>query len=124
MTDTEHAASPGLSAVTHTRDGVRVIRLEGEIDHHTGSIVNQALRATAGCGSHVVFDMGGVTFMDSSGINLLLAAHHDLAAGGGWLRVAGATDAVLHTVQLVGIDRVIEFHDTLDQALTTPAPRS
>ncbi|MFJ6087826.1 STAS domain-containing protein [Streptomyces sp. NPDC092369] len=123
MTDTEHAASAGLSAVAHTRNGVRVIRLDGEIDHHTVPIVNQALRATADYSSRVVLDMSGVAFMDSSGINLLLAARRDLAKDGGSLRLAGTTTAVLRTVQLVGIDTVIECHDTLDQALAAPAPR-
>ncbi|MFJ8142758.1 STAS domain-containing protein [Streptomyces sp. NPDC096013] len=118
MTDTEHTtAAGGLSAVTTERDGIRVISLEGEIDHHNGPVLQQALQASADRGPRVVIDLRGVQFMDSSGINLLLAAHHDLTKAGGWLRLAAPTPAALRPIQLVGIDAVIECHPTLPHAL-------
>ncbi|MGW5331057.1 STAS domain-containing protein [Streptomyces sp. NPDC004014] len=62
-------------------------------------------------------DLGQVAFMDSSGINVLIAAHRVLTGAGGWLRLAGATGVVLRTLQLVGVDTVIDCHETLHQAL-------
>ncbi|UXX98092.1 STAS domain-containing protein (plasmid) [Streptomyces sp. AD2-2] len=118
MTDTEHTtAAGGLSAVTTESDGIRVISVEGEIDHHNGPVLQQALQASADRGPRVVLDMQRVQFMDSSGINLLLAAHHGLTQAGGWLRLVAPSAAVLRPIRLVGVDAVIACHPTLPHAL-------
>ncbi|MEJ8667549.1 STAS domain-containing protein [Streptomyces sp. MS1.AVA.1] len=81
--------------------------------------LRQALDATAPPGPGVVADMSGVSFMDSTGINILITVHRDLAEAGGRLRLAAPTGPVLHTIRLVGIDTVIDCHDTLRQGLPT-----
>lgn len=62
--------------------------------------------------------MRQVTFMDFTGINLFLAAHRSLTQAGGWLRLAGISATVLHTVQIVGIDEVLDTRDSREHALT------
>ncbi|WP_328876981.1 STAS domain-containing protein [Streptomyces sp. NBC_00299] len=81
--------------------------------------LRQALDATAPPGPRVVADMSGVSFMDSTGINIVITVHRDLAEAGGLLRLAAPTGPVLHTIRLVGIDTVIDCHDTLRQGLST-----
>ncbi|MEW1648155.1 MULTISPECIES: STAS domain-containing protein [unclassified Streptomyces] len=118
MTDTEHTvAAGGLSALTSERDGIRVISLQGEIDHHSGPVLQQALHASKASGPRVVLDLRGVLFMDSTGVNLLISAHGDLTRTGGWLRLAAPTPAVLRPIRLVGLDALVECHPTLSQAL-------
>jgi stage II sporulation protein AA (anti-sigma F factor antagonist) len=107
-----------LSAVTTTIDGIRVVTLAGEIDYHTGSRFEQALEITGAALPRVVIDMGQVTFMDSVGINILIGAHQDAAAAGGWIRLAAPTGPVLRVMQLVGVDSLIDCQPTLRQALT------
>ncbi|TDT42158.1 stage II sporulation protein AA (anti-sigma F factor antagonist) [Streptomyces sp. BK208] len=114
-TGTEHAEQ--LSAVVTDRDGVRVVTLAGEIDHHTGDTLRRGLDGTGVPGLRVVADMHQVTFMDSSGINILIAAHTALMEAGGWLRVAAARNAVKRTLGLVGVDAFIDCRDTLEEAL-------
>ncbi|WP_336621287.1 STAS domain-containing protein [Streptomyces sp. DH10] len=63
-------------------------------------------------------DLSRVTFMDSSGINILIAAHQAAISAQGWLRLAGAKGSVLRVLQLVGVDQVIGCRPTLEQALT------
>ncbi|MFJ9909808.1 STAS domain-containing protein [Streptomyces sp. NPDC101152] len=109
-------SSGRLSVVsTTTDDGIRVLTLTGEIDHDTGPILRQALSTSD---TLVVLDLSQVTFMDSTGINILIAAHHALAQAGGWLRLATPTGTVLRTLQIVGVDSVIDCRDTLRQALS------
>ncbi|MFI7293605.1 hypothetical protein [Streptomyces sp. NPDC050121] len=38
--------------------------------------------------------------------------------GQGWLRLAGAQEPVLRLLEIVGLDKVIGCHPTVDQALT------
>ncbi|WP_436840679.1 STAS domain-containing protein [Streptomyces griseoloalbus] len=65
-----------------------------------------------------MLDLAGVSFMDSSGINILIAAHQALTETGGWLRLAGAHGPVLRVMELVGIDTLIDCHPTPHHALT------
>ncbi|MEU7426290.1 STAS domain-containing protein [Streptomyces sp. NPDC040750] len=118
-TGTEHAEQPDgrLSVVATTTDGIRVLTLAGEIDHHTGDALRQALDVADVPQPRVVLDLSQLTFMDSSGINILLAAHRAFSEAGGWLRLAGPAGSVMRTMRIVGIDAVIDFHETLDQAL-------
>ncbi|MFC4333228.1 STAS domain-containing protein [Streptomyces andamanensis] len=105
----------GLSVTATTCDDVRVLTLAGEIDHDTGETLRRALDAPGP--SRVAVDMRQVTFMDSSGINLLLNGHQAATAAGGWLRLAAPSPTVLRTLQIVGIDEVIGCHATLHDAL-------
>ncbi|MFG2682068.1 STAS domain-containing protein [Streptomyces sp. NPDC048392] len=114
-TGTEHAGQ--LSAHTTDSNGVRVVTLAGEIDHHTSDTLRRALDATGGPGPRVVVDLHQVTFMDSSGINVLITAHNALTEAGGWLRLAAARHAVERTIGIVGVDTFIDCHSTLEQAL-------
>lgn len=118
MTDTEKAGQPGgLSVVTTATDGIRVLTLAGEIDHHTRDQLHRALDVTGTTRPRIVIDLGRVTFMDSSGVNILIAAYQAITAAGGWLRLAAPTDSVQTVLTIVGINDIIECHPTLHQAL-------
>ncbi|MEV5900684.1 STAS domain-containing protein [Streptomyces sp. NBC_00015] len=120
MSDIEQTARPDRFSVAHRMVGdVRVVVVRGEIDHDVKSALGDALLSEAGAAqpSRVVVDLGDVTFMDSSGINVLVAAHQAVTGTEGWLRIAAAQQPVLHVLRLVGIDAVITCHPTLEQAL-------
>ncbi|WP_229896009.1 STAS domain-containing protein [Streptomyces cinerochromogenes] len=119
MADAEHAISAGeLSITASVTDGIHVLAAAGEIDHQTGDILAHALEVSGATRPRVVVDLGHVTFMDSSGINILITAHNTLTEAGGWLRLAQPRPAVRRVLYLVGIDTVIDCHETLTQALT------
>jgi stage II sporulation protein AA (anti-sigma F factor antagonist) len=119
MTDTgQGEQAGGLSVVATATDGIRVLTLAGEIDHHTGDQLHRALDTTGTTRPRIVIDMRRVTFMDSSGINILIAAYRAVTQADGWLRLAAPTDSVLRALQLVGVDDLIECHPTLHDALT------
>ncbi|MGW8062429.1 STAS domain-containing protein [Streptomyces ziwulingensis] len=103
--------------MTTATEGVRVLTLAGEVDHHTVGRFRRDLDVTGTVRPRIVIDMRQVTFMDSSGLNVLIAAHQDVAAAGGWLRLAGPTDTVLRVLRLVGVDQLIDCRPSLRQAL-------
>ncbi|WP_435279621.1 STAS domain-containing protein [Streptomyces sp. 1222.5] len=120
MDQTENAYQPKpLEITTTVTDGVTVVSVSGEIDHNTADPLIQALEVDALAGRpQVVIDMRRVPFMDSSGINVLLAAHRQLTEADGWLRLAGVHGSVQRVLQLVGLDTVIACHANLRDALT------
>ncbi|MFG2639057.1 STAS domain-containing protein [Streptomyces sp. NPDC048362] len=123
MTDTARAELDqqpgGLSILSATTDGIRVLTATGEIDHHTGDALRQALDAAGTSCPRTVVDLARVTFMDSSGINIFIAAHRAATEAGGWLRLAAPTESVLRTLQIVGVDTVIRARSGQDP----PPPR-
>ncbi|MFJ9737719.1 STAS domain-containing protein [Streptomyces sp. NPDC101166] len=100
-----------------TVDGVDVVSPRGEIDHDTGGPFRAALEAADGWGGRMVIDLSQVTFMDSTGVNVLVTTHHAALAGGGWLRLAVPRGPVLRVLELVGLDGVIPCCPTVEQAL-------
>ncbi|MDH6554215.1 anti-anti-sigma factor [Streptomyces sp. SAI-133] len=118
MPDTEQDPPPGHLAITETTsEGIRILTLAGEIDYDTCGTLRQALTIPVPQ-PPVVIDLRRVTFMDSTGINILIAAHHNATAAGGWLRLAAPTNSVMRTIQIVGLDTVIDCHPTLHEALS------
>lgn len=121
MTHTEHTDRPDRLLVEHRLvDGVRVVTLRGEIDHDVKDKLSRALLGEDGpVPARVVADLSGVTFMDSSGLNVFVAAHRQASAAGGWVRIADAHCSVLRVLQMTGVDTVITCHPNIDQALKT-----
>ncbi|POX57664.1 anti-anti-sigma factor [Streptomyces sp. Ru62] len=101
-----------------TVDGIRVVTPAGEIDHHTGDTLRQALDASSTPRPRVVVDLHQVTFIDSSGINIFIAAHRTLGEADGWLRLAAPRESVMRTLNIVGVDTLIDCRETLHQALS------
>lgn len=119
VADTGEAHQPDhLSVATTSTDGVHVLTVAGEIDHDTAPPLQRALDLShLGTPPRVVVDMRQVTFMDSAGINLLVAAHQATTQAGGWLRLASAQDSVLRTLHIVELDTIINCYPTLRDAL-------
>ncbi|MFF8873213.1 STAS domain-containing protein [Streptomyces massasporeus] len=119
MAHTERTDRRGrLHAEHHEVDGIRVVTLRGEIDHDVQDVLGEALLTEGGAvPPRIVADLAGVTFMDSSGINVFVAAHQQVTGADGWVRIAGAQPSVLRVLQLVGVDTLITCHPTTEQAL-------
>ncbi|MGV9454564.1 STAS domain-containing protein [Streptomyces sp. NPDC003635] len=118
MTDTHGAARPGLLIDHQAVDDVRIVVLRGEIDHGNRDSLEKALLPPEGAPTpRTVADFRGVTFMDSSGINVLIAAHRAAEDTDGWLRLAGVRESVQRVLALVGIDALIPCHSTVEEAL-------
>lgn len=82
------------------------IRVSGEIDAHSVSVVDAAL-GDADPTSEVALDLSGVTFIDSSGLRSLVAAHKRAAEAGGGLVLVDPSEPVLRLLSLTGLDQVL-----------------
>lgn len=66
---------------------------------------------------HLVIDLGGVDFMSSAGLRLLLQAVKDARQKGGDLRLAGASPAVEKMLKLSGFFNILKVFSLVDQAV-------
>ena len=78
-----------FTVVTQQHPDRTVITVRGEIDLQTCPQLEQAAFVTPLQGKPLYLDLSGVSFMDSSGLNLLLLLRQRLHAEGGRLAVTG-----------------------------------
>jgi stage II sporulation protein AA (anti-sigma F factor antagonist) len=122
VTDIPGTSPPPRLSVEHSiADGIHVVAPRGEMDHTVKDALSAALLprndAESAGAPRIVADLGGVNFMDSSGIDVSLNAHKSIGVACGWLRLAAVREPVMRIVRLVGLDSVIACHPTVEQAL-------
>ena len=99
-------------AVTCTGEG-RVLRaaLSGEVDHHGARAIMEELNRQIDLElpRELTIDLAGVTFMDSSGIAVLLRAWRRVGALGGEVRVHNVPPQAARVLRAAGLDKLIRF---------------
>ena len=55
----------------------------------------------------VVFDLANVTFLDSSGVGILVVCHAKMKKAGGSLRLAGAQGLVKEILDLTSVSKIV-----------------
>ena len=87
---------------------IAVVRPAGELDIAAADGLRDALaRACRSEADRVVVDLGGVTFVDSSVIGVLVATAKQLQRAGCHLLIVNATSRPMRTLQLTGVPRVV-----------------
>ena len=64
----------------------------------------------------VIFDLTEVTFLDSTGIGILVMCHAKLKKAGGALRIAGARGMVEAMLDLTSVNKIVSFYPTAAEA--------
>ena len=99
-------------AVTCTGEG-RVLRaaLSGEVDHHGARAIMEELNRQIDLElpRELTLDLAGVTFMDSSGIAVLLRAYRQVGELGGSLTVVHVPDQAARVLRAAGVDKLMKF---------------
>ena len=100
-----------MSVRIENTDGIMRARLSGEIDHHLASGLRQSLDdAILREKPHaLLLDFSDVTFMDSSGIGLVMGRYRLINQSGGELEVTGTSPQIKKVMKLAGLDRLARF---------------
>jgi len=87
--------------------------VHGEIDLYTVPKLQRELTSLLGASDPVrlVVDLSGVDFCDSTGVNVLLAAHRQAREKGGDLELAAPRPAVRKILQVTGLESVFTVTD-------------
>ena len=111
---------------TTEREGVPLVVASGEIDLATSPSLREALAALADNRPRLVLlDLSEVTFLDSTGMSVLVVFHKHFRELGGELRIVVGDPRVKKVVELVALDQVLILHDSIEDALAsahTPPP--
>ena len=58
----------------------------------------------------IIFDLSGITHLDSTGIGIIVAVAGQMRQAGGELRVAGASAHVEHILKMTNVDQIVGLH--------------
>ncbi len=102
-----------------TIDNILIAELDGELDHHTAKEVRDEIDKTIDAFfiKHLIFDFKNVTFMDSSGIGVIIGRYnkiHDMNGKVGVFNCNKYVDKIFAVSDLYSI--VDKFHDA-DEAI-------
>lgn len=95
------------------QDGQLTIALTGEIDHHCAKHYIQAItsKIEAYTPQLCILDFREVTFMDSSGIAVVINTLRNMAKMDGKLMLEGLKDQPMKVFRTSGIDKLIEIRE-------------
>jgi len=86
-------------------DSTTIVRLGGEIDMAGHGRLLSSLNATSGT---VILDMGDVTFLDSSGLSVLVKTHRRLAEHAGSMKIRNPSQVIRRMLEVTALDGWIE----------------
>ncbi len=102
--------------ITHD---VLCIRLDGELDHHTA----EELRELASKAieekdiRHIVLNLEQLTFMDSSGLGVILGRYKQIKQLHGEMVVCAVSPAIRRLLDMSGLFKIIRLEQTEEFAL-------
>jgi anti-sigma B factor antagonist len=102
------AAPPFRLTVGEPPDGA-VVSLEGELDLASAPELRECLGTLAeGGATHIVLDLGGLAFVDSTGLSVLVMAANRTRAAGGSTVLRHPSPSVIRLLEITGLLAVFE----------------
>ena len=109
-----------LSLNTRTQGEHTVLEVSGEVDVYTAPALRDRITDLLDAGQHLlVVDLGGVEFLDSTGLGVLVAGLNRAREVGGSLALVCPQERVLKLFRITGLDEVFTVHSTVDEALAS-----
>lgn len=99
-------------------DGARtVVAVGGEIDVYTAPKLRDRLVELVNAGEyHLVLDLEGVEFLDSTGLGVLVGALKRVRAHEGSLSLVCTQERLLKIFRITGLAKVFGIYDSVDAA--------
>ena len=108
-----------LSVTTREEGGRTIVEVGGEIDVYSAPTLRDRLNALVADGHHhLVVDMQGVEFLDSTGLGVLVGGLKRVRTLNGSLQLVCSQERVLKVFRITGLTKVFAIHDSIEQALS------
>jgi len=97
-----------------------LIRVAGEIDVYSAPQLREAILGLIGTGvSHVIADLRGVDFLDSTGLGAIVGGHKRLRTNDGSLVLAASPDRIVRLFRITGLDRAFSLYPSVPEAIAS-----
>ncbi len=102
-----------LTMSTDTVGSKRVLDVHGEVDVYTAPAVRERIQSLLDATSaHLVVDLTGIDFIDSTGLGVLVSGQNRARELGGELSLVCTAERVLKLFRITGLDTVFPIFAT------------
>jgi anti-sigma B factor antagonist len=107
-----------LKLGNHSKDGIEIVDVEGEIDVYTAPRLRELLIELVNTGFYqLVVNMEKVEFLDSTGLGVLVGGLKRVRAHDGSLDLVCTQERILKIFRITGLTKVFGIYDTVDEAI-------
>jgi stage II sporulation protein AA (anti-sigma F factor antagonist) len=98
---------------------VLICTVKGELDHHTAEEFRNFMDRNLANNpvKHLMLDLSGLSFMDSSGIGALIGRYKKVSSTGGKVVVVNENKQVSRVFKVSGIYEIISSYGSIRQAI-------
>ncbi|MVP00104.1 MULTISPECIES: anti-sigma F factor antagonist [Paenibacillus] len=100
---------------------VLVVRLKGELDHHTADVVKARMEEAIfrQDTKHLVLSLKDLSFMDSSGLGVILGRYKQITGKGGRMVVCDVSPEVYRLFELSGMFKIVSIQENERSAISS-----
>ncbi|MDC3415431.1 anti-sigma F factor antagonist [Aquibacillus salsiterrae] len=108
-----------LSVQLTTKEDVLLVRLSGELDHHEAENLKQEWQSAMKKSNlkHVILNLESLSFMDSSGLGVILGRYKEVKQNSGEMVVCSISPAVKRLFDMSGLFKIIRLEESEEFAL-------
>ncbi|KGX85980.1 anti-sigma F factor antagonist [Pontibacillus litoralis] len=110
-----------LSVQFERKQHVLLVRLAGELDHHEAEHLRnewQSIMIKQNV-QHVILNLEALSFMDSSGLGVILGRYKEVKQSGGEMVVCSISPAVKRLFEMSGLFKIVRLEENEAYALET-----
>lgn len=96
-----------------------LVQFKGELDHHTTENVRQKIdnQYFDQRLKNIILDLRGLTFMDSSGIGLIMGRYRNCIEKDGLVAIVSDNSYVDKMLKMSGLLKIIQVYTTIESAM-------
>ena len=100
-------------------DDILISSISGELDHHGAGRTREDIDKTIDTfhSKHLVMDFSEVSFMDSSGIGVVMGRYKKVKDKGGKVYITGCSEYVQRILEMAGIFTIIKQSNNIEDAI-------
>ena len=101
------------------KDNTLVIQFNQDVDHHNAIWIREQADHLLEVRNvkNIIFDFSRVTFMESSGIGIIMGRYKKVIFIGGKIAVCGVCDTINRILSLSGLYKIMECYPNVEEAL-------
>jgi anti-sigma B factor antagonist len=98
---------------------IAILELAGRltVNDHPGMLKDAVANAVESGSRHVLLDLSGVRYIDSTRLGEIIAAHITVTRHGGRLRLVRTPDRITELLAIAGLEGVFERYESTEEAI-------
>lgn len=109
----------GLNYTFDIKRNVLIVRLAGELDHHEAELLRDEWKRMMYHNpvKHVIVNLSDMSFMDSSGLGVILGRYKEILQLGGEMVVCSVNPSIKRLFDMSGVFKIVRLEENEEFAL-------